>query len=208
MVCVDAFLVNRPKKRAEVAVMAATTAVVASKDTHNSMTTHVYIWNRVVGVTVCVVLVSLFQLLLCERVNIWEFCTSCCWYVCLFSLPYCRLIIFTGIFSCFTLDPCLVEHIHGYAFAQTRVHARVYVCLMNVFSSVLLLWRIFNIKWIYDRLGPYEKQTKVVIWMCVPVSLHASTHTRASKYIHTTSNQFEWLYFHYKKIQPNSRNDK
>lgn len=38
-----------------------------------------------------------------------------------------------------------------------------------------------------------------MVWMCVPVSLHTSTHTYANKYIHTNNiNLFEWLYFRYK----------
>lgn len=142
---------------------------------------------RVVGVTVCVVLASLFQLLhaisarvcVSERLNIWEFCTSCCWYLCLFSLPYCRLIIFTGIFSCFTLDPCLVVHIREYAFANA-----LHVC-------ECVWWTLFfgvasMKKFQYQmNLRPYERRTKIMVWMCVPVSLHTSTHTYANKYIHT-----------------------
>lgn len=182
-----------------------TATVVASKDTQFDDDTRVY-ENRVVGVTVCVVLVSLFQLLplhaigarvrASERVNIWEFCTSCCWYVCLFSLPYCRLIIFTGIFSCFTLDPCLVVCTHTWIRVRSRF-VRVWVSVFDERFLVLLLWKIFNIKWIYKNFQavwpvcPYEKQTKIMIWMCVPVSLHdytqAPIHTQTNTFIHFRS---------------------
>lgn len=117
-----------------------------------------------------------------ERVNIWEFCTSCCWYVCLFSLPYCRLIIFTGIFSCFTLDPCLVLYttcIHDYAAAHASLCMRVSLCVFD--ERFYFSWEIFNIKWIYDRTRSKLKSWHE--WMCVcrfrytQALIHAQTHT-------------------------------